>query len=79
MPTTRPRHPITETDEIAGVLEQAELRWGPLPRTRLIQLILLDWANGGTSPRSQTAARRNIIGSLPGSSELYDRDADWPA
>ncbi len=27
MPTTRPRHSITETDEVAAALEDAALRW----------------------------------------------------
>ncbi len=79
MPTTRPRHPITETDEIAAILDEAARRWGDLPRARLIQLILDDWASGGHSPSARAGARAALVGSLPGSSGAYKRSEDWPA
>jgi len=79
MPTTRRRHPITETDEVARILDQAAQRWPGLPRSRLILRVMEDWAAGGRSPSSRDRARRELAGSLPSSSELYDRDEDWPA
>lgn len=69
---------MTETDEVAGILDDAARRWGDLPRTRLIQLILQDWAAGGHSPSARAAARASLRGSLPGSSGLYRRSEDWP-
>ncbi|MEX2627046.1 MAG: hypothetical protein WD225_09175 [Ilumatobacteraceae bacterium] len=78
MPTTRARHPITETDEIADILDEAERRWGKLPRAKLIQLILDDWAHGGRSPSARSGARTSLVGSLPGSSAAYERGEDWP-
>ena len=78
MPTTRPRHPVTETDEIATVLDEAARRWSGVSRAKLIQLVLVDWANGGQSPSARADARTDLVGSLPGSSELYDRHQDWP-
>jgi hypothetical protein len=78
MPTTRPRHPVTETDEIAKILDEAERRWGSQPRAKLIQLILDDWAHGGRSPSARAAARTSMVGSIPGSSDGYERSEDWP-
>jgi glutathione S-transferase len=79
VPTTRPRHPITETPEIAEILDEARRRWGDLPRVKLIQLILHDWAGGGHAPAVRSAARTSLEGSMPGTSAAYDRAADWPA
>ncbi len=79
MPTTRPRHPVTETDEIAAILDDAALRWADASRSMLIRLIMLDWAADGRSPSSHADARVGLIGSLPGSSALYDRSEDWSA
>jgi hypothetical protein len=78
MPTTRPRHPVTETDEIAQILDEAARRWPGTPRSRLIQRVLADWAAGGRSPDARAKARRALTGALPGSGELYDRSEDWP-
>jgi hypothetical protein len=36
VPTTRPRHTITETDEIARALDVAERRWPGESRSRLL-------------------------------------------
>ena len=77
--TARPRYPVTETDEIGEVLDQASRRWSDVPRSKLIRLIMLDWARGGRSPSSRARARENLVGSLPGSSGLYNRSEDWPA
>lgn len=79
MPTTRPRHPVTETDDITIILDQAALRWGNVPRSQLIRHIILDWAADGRSSGSRARARDGIVGSLPGSADLYDSSQDWPA
>ena len=78
MPTTRPRHPVTETDEIADILDEAALKWPGVPRAKLIQLVIGDWATGGNSPSARAAARQALVGSLPASSVLYEREVDWP-
>lgn len=36
MPTARPRHTITETDEVARALDEAAERWPQEPRGRLL-------------------------------------------
>lgn len=79
MPTTRRRHPVTETDEVAQALDEAARTWPDVPRSQLIPRILADWAAGGRSPAARAAARRDLVGSLPGSATLYDRGSDWPA
>ena len=79
MPTTRPRHSVTETDEITEILDEASRKWSDAPRAKLIRLIILDWARSGRSPSSRADARAMLEGSLPGSSALYDRSQDWPA
>lgn len=78
MPTTRPRHPVTETDEIAEILDDAARRWPDVARAKLIQCVMADWAAGGRSPSARSAAREALVGSLPGSADSYDRSVDWP-
>ena len=78
MPTTKPRYPVTETDEIAAVLDEAQRRWPGVPRSRLVQRVLLDWREGGRAPAQRRESRRQLAGSLPGSARLYDPAADWP-
>lgn len=79
VPTIRPRHPITETPEVAEILDEAARRWGDRPRSKLIQLILEDWATGGRAPSARAAARTRLEGSMPGTAGAYDRHEDWPA
>ena len=79
MPTTCPRHAITETPEIAEILDEAARRWGDLSRGNLIRLILHDWAAGGHAPSVRAAARMSLEGSMPGTAAAYDRREDWPA
>ncbi len=78
MPTTRARHPVTETEEIAQVLDEAALRWPGVSRAKLIHYVLADWATGGRSSAARAEARKELVGSMPGSAELYDREEDWP-
>jgi len=78
MPTSRSRHAVTETDEIAEILDVAALRWPGVPRAKLIHYVLADWAAGGRSAAARAEARKELAGSLPGSAELYDREQDWP-
>lgn len=79
MPTTRPRHSVTETDEITAVLNEAERRWPGVSRSELTRLVIIDWAQGGRAPSVRAQARDALIGSLPSSSDLYSQDEDWPA
>lgn len=68
---------MTETEDVAAVLDEAHTRWPTEPRARLIVRVLLDWYAGGRSLTDRREARNALVGSLPGSSNLYDR-SDWP-
>ena len=69
---------MTETDEIARILDEAARKWPEAPRSRLIQLVMADWLAGGRSPSARASARKALVGALPGSAGLYDRGHDWP-
>jgi hypothetical protein len=69
---------VTETDDIAEILDEAGRKWPDVPRAKLIRLVMADWAAGGRSPGARAAARMSLVGSLPGTAELYDRAHDWP-
>lgn len=88
MPTTRPRHLITETDQVALALDDAARRWPEDRASRaklLLRLVeeghqvLLDEAVQRHDAR--LAAIRRTSGALTG---VYDVDylnqlrADWP-
>ncbi len=55
MPTVRPRHFVTETDELADALDAAAQRWPGLSRSRLISRLALE---GDRSARSAQQVRR---------------------
>lgn len=42
MPTSRPRHLVTETDELATALDAAARRWPGLSRPRLMTRLALE-------------------------------------
>ena len=42
MPTTRPRHQVTETDDLAAALDEAAGRWPELSRGQLITRLALE-------------------------------------
>jgi hypothetical protein len=88
MPTARPRHSITETDEIARALEAAAHRW-PDDRERPGKL-LLDLVREGHRAISTDAARASEVrraailetgGALNGAypaGYLKQLRGDWP-
>ena len=42
MPTTRPRHFVTETDELAAALDAAAIRWPGVTRSQLLVRLALE-------------------------------------
>lgn len=86
MPTTRPRHSITESDELTQALDHAAERWPGVPRSRLIVLLALDsdQRTRNDETRSQAvrlAAVRRHAGALTGTypaDHLQTMRDDWP-
>lgn len=71
MPTARPRYQITETDEVARALDEAERRWPGEPRSRLIARLVVDNGRTVAEVNEEDAARRiraidEYAGAFPG-------------
>jgi hypothetical protein len=86
MPTTRPRHFVTETDELRAALDNAATRWPGLSRSQLLVRLALEGSHA--SQHRQDERRRHRLdvlrehsGSFTG---LYEPDylsalrEDWP-
>ena len=84
MPTTRPRHQITETETIATALDRAAKRWPGDPRSRLLmRLVVLGseaLADDDLVQRRRQAVRRAAgkYGDLFGEGYLERLRDDWP-
>jgi hypothetical protein len=87
MPTARPRHTITETDEVAEALDAARKRWPDEGRpTRLLLRLVREGYGAITNEAGRTTARRrNAVretsGALTGSygpDYLERLRGDWP-
>lgn len=87
MPTTRPRHFVTESDELAAALDEAARRWPGLSRSQLIVRLALEGQRATHEAHSEWLSRRrqalgNYSGALTG---LYGADylaqlrEEWPA
>lgn len=85
MPTDRPRHTVTETDEIERALDVAARRWPEDRgrRTRLLMRVVRDWARHQDDDRRQhRQALRRTSGSMTGvfpEGHLDDLRDEWPA
>lgn len=90
MPTTRPRHIVTETDEIAAELDRAADRWPELQASRK-QLLLQLVSEGSRALDAERAfqlryeQRLAVIDEIAGKDTgMYPPDhleqlrADWP-
>jgi hypothetical protein len=87
MPTTRPRHFVTETDDLTEALDEAASRWPGLSRAQLLVRLALEGHHAAVQKRDERRRRRleavrTYSGSLTG---VYGPDylmhlrADWPA
>jgi hypothetical protein len=86
MPTTRPRHLVTETDDLAKALDAAAVRWPGVSRPQLLVRLALEGhaqarqARDGRAGR-RTASLREHAGSFTGvygADHLARMREDWP-
>lgn len=86
MPTARPRHQVTETDQVAAALDAAARRWPGEPRSKLL-LRLVTIAGSTLSDQEQRdveAHRAAVLASSGRYADAFGRDylakmrEDWP-
>ena len=73
MPTTRPRHQITETDDIAAAVETGLQEWPDLSRSEVIRELILK----GAESLKLTAVERVLAVELA-LKELASLDIHYP-
>ena len=86
MPTTRPRHQITETPAVARALDLAERRWPREPRSKLLLRLLQ--AGSDVLEQGQSEETRNRVEAIEANSGKYadvfssdyldELRQDWP-
>lgn len=87
MPTIRPRHLVTETDELAEALDAAAQRWPELSRGQLVARLALEGHRAAIAEHhrrreERVAMLRGHTGALTG---VYDEGyrehlrTEWPA
>lgn len=87
MPTTRPRHFVTETDDLARALDAAATRWPRLSRAQTLVQLALEGHRAAEdadneSRRRKLAALSEHSGMLTGAygpDYLPTMREDWPA
>lgn len=87
MPTTRPRHFVTETDDLARALDEAAGRLPGLSRAQVLVQLALEGHRAAQDAhearrRRRLAALRKHSGALAGiygPSYLDDLREEWPA
>jgi len=87
MPTTRPRHFVTETDDLAQALDAAATRWPRLSRAQVLVQLALEGHRAAQQAhdenrRRRLAALREHSGMLTGAygPDYLDRlHEGWPA
>lgn len=58
VPTTRPRHVVTETDDLARVLDLAAERWPGVSRAQLLVKLAMDGHAAAAAEREARRRRR---------------------
>lgn len=87
MPTTRPRHFVTETDDLAVALDAAARRWPELSRPQMLVRLALEGDRAARQVQEQRRQRRRAAvrrhsGILTGSygpDYLRKLREEWPA
>jgi hypothetical protein len=86
MPTTRPRHTLTETDEIAAALNDAALAWPELrgDRGALLRKLVEAGRNSVHGGGNSGGVRALLVSAAGAATGAYPRDAraellaEWP-
>ena len=86
MSTTRPRHFVTETDELADALDEAARRWSGLSRSQLLVRLALEGHHAAQQAHHDRSRRpleavRQHRGSLTGAygpDYLKNLREEWP-
>ena len=58
VPTTRPRHFVTETDDLAVALDEAARRWPDLSRAQLLVRLALEGHRAAQQAQDERRRRR---------------------
>lgn len=87
MPTNRPRHFVTETDDLSVALDAAARRWPQLSRPQLLVHLALEGDRASQRMRERRRQRRlaairrhsGVLTGTYGADHLDQLRADWPA
>lgn len=87
MPTTRPRHQVTETTEVAHALDLAARRWPGEPRSKLLLRLVdaggnaleLERHDSVLAHRAAVAASSGRYSAAFGRDYLSELRTDWPS
>lgn len=86
MPTTRTRHFVTESDELAAALDAAARRWPELSRPQLLVRLALEGDHAAHQAGEQRRQRRlaairqhtGVLTGVYGPDYLAALRVDWP-
>lgn len=87
MPTTRPRHFVTESDDLTAALDAAAQRWPGSSRSHLLVRLALEGHRAAQQARDERRRRRlaavrrhsGILTGAYGPDHLHDLRKEWPA
>jgi hypothetical protein len=87
MPTARPRHFVTETDDLAEALDEAATRWPGVSRAQLVVKLALEGHRAAQQAHDQRRRRRlaalrkqsGVLAGVYGPNFLDELRQEWPA
>lgn len=87
MPTTRTRHFVTETDDLAAALDAAATRWPDLSRPQLLVRLALEGHRAAQWQRDERRRRRlaavqehsGVLSGAYGPDYLRRTREEWPS
>lgn len=87
MPTTRPRHFVTETDDLAQALDEAAARWPGLSRAQILVRLALEGHRAAQHAHDERRSRRlaalrkhsGTLAGVYGPNYLDKLREEWPA